>query len=371
MGHPLAAAPLSVPSEPPHQIRDAFPLKDTITIGLLVPDKSQSASTEAARMAVDEANHRGGTNGSPLRLVIRDTEGPWGAGSKESVSLVYEDSASVIVGALDGRNGHLAEQVATKSHLTYMETRATESTLSQAFVPYFMRCVPNDDQQARAILELVDQNGGGKMAVLSDNLYDNLNAARSFTRIAALENREAPLILSVDPSETEMDHLLKQLRNSEINHLVLPFRSGFTMKLLESVRITVPGVIVYGTLGFIADLVPGNPAWQELEGMVFVSPGFLHTPEGTTFEKDFAARAGSPPPVSSAYTYDGVQMVIEAILKAGPDREAIKETLASMEGFQGITGPIAFDEMGNRTDPVRFMRVEKGITVRLSGSSKE
>jgi branched-chain amino acid transport system substrate-binding protein len=370
MGHSLAAVPLSAPSEPPHQSRDAFHRKDTITIGMLVPDKNQTASMEAARMAVEEANHRGGTNGSTLKLVIRDTEGPWGAGSKESVSLVYEDSASVIVGALDGRNGHLAEQVAAKSHLAYMETRATESTLSQAFVPYFMRCIPNDDQQARAILELSDQNGSGKLAVVSDDRYDNHNAARSFTRIAALENRAVPLILPVDPSETETDRLLKQLRSSEIKHLVLPFRSGFTVKLLESVRITLPGVIIYGTLGFIADMVPGDPAWQDLEGMVFVSPGFLYTRDGATFEKKYVDRTGFPPPISSAYTYDGVHMVIEAILRAGPDREAIKETLASMKGFQGTTGPIEFDGKGNRTGPVRFMRVEKGIPVLLPGSSK-
>ena len=34
----------------------------------------------------------------------------WGAGSKESVSLVYEDQVCAIIGTLDGRNGHLAEQ---------------------------------------------------------------------------------------------------------------------------------------------------------------------------------------------------------------------------------------------------------------------
>jgi len=362
MGHSLVAVPIPASAEPPLQSRLAYSQNDTITIGLLVPDKNQTASMEAARMAVDEANQVGG-NGSPLRLVIRDTEGPWGAGSKESVSLVYEDSACVIVGALDGRNGHLAEQVATKSHLTYMETVATESTLSQAFVPYFMRCVPNDDQQARAILELVDQNGGGKMAVLSDDRYDHMNAARSFARIAALENRDAPLILPVDPSDTEIDQLLRQLKNNEIKHLVLPFRSGFTMKFLESVRITNPEVMVYGTLGFIADLIPGEPDWQELERMVIVSPGFLHTTKGAAFKRNYAARTGSPPPISSAYTYDGVHMVIEAIHKAGPDRESIKETLAFMKGFQGITGPIAFDEMGNRTDPIRFMRIEKGKPV--------
>ncbi len=84
------------------------------------------------------ANERGGFNGSPFKLVVRTTEGPWGAGSKESVGLVYEDEVRAIVGSLDGRNAHLAEQVVAKSHLVYMETKATDPTLSQAYVPWFL-----------------------------------------------------------------------------------------------------------------------------------------------------------------------------------------------------------------------------------------
>ena len=89
--------------------------------------------------------------------MIRTAEGFWGAGSKESVGLVYEDNVRAIIGALDGRNGHLAEQVATKSHLTYIETYATEPTLSQAFVPWFMRVVPNDNQQSAIILDQIQR----------------------------------------------------------------------------------------------------------------------------------------------------------------------------------------------------------------------
>ena len=119
-----------------------------ISIGLLLPDQSYSNVAAAARLAIEEANKNGGYMQREFELVIRTAEGFWGAGSKESVGLVYEDHVRAIIGHLDGRNGHLAEQVATKSHLAYIETFATEPTLSQAFVPWFMRVVPNDNQQS-------------------------------------------------------------------------------------------------------------------------------------------------------------------------------------------------------------------------------
>lgn len=343
----------------------------TINIGLLIPDSNQTAAVESVRLAIDEANEEGGIDGTLLRLVIRSTEGPWGAGSKESVNLVYEDGVSVIIGALDGRNGHLAEQVATKSHLTYLETVATESTLSQAFVPYFMRCVPSDDQQARTILNMVGQNGGGTLAILSNEQYDNLNAARSFDRIAKLEQRPTPLILDMDPTGPPLDQLLGELRKNGVKHLVFPFKTDLSLQLLNELRQSAPDIKVYGTLRFIADLVPGDPVWKELEGMSILSTGLFQSPEGVAFRKKFEERTGHPPTISSAYIYDGTSMVLEAIRRAGTDREAIKDTLAAMKDYGGVTGNITFDEMGNRRGPLRLIRVTKGDPVFLQASSTE
>jgi len=348
----------------------AFPddphTSDTIRIGLLIPDSVHSRAERPVRLAMEEAGGNSGFPGTKLQLVVRSTEGPWGAGSKESVSLVYDDRVSAILGALDGRNGHLAEQVAAKSHLTYLETVATESTLSQAFVPYFMRCIPNDDQQARAILNKIDQLGKGDLAILSIDQYDIQSAARSFQRIASSENRNPPWILSIPPAGFTRDQLLDQLRERNVKNLVLPFRSGFTEGLPAFFRQNAPGINLYATLAFIADLSADEATWNELEGMFVFSTGLHHTPEGKEFQKRFKARFGQLPTTSCAYTYDGAIILIEAIRKAGSDREAIRDTLCSMMESQGVSGSISFDEMGNRKGPFELVRVTGGIPVAAS-----
>jgi branched-chain amino acid transport system substrate-binding protein len=343
---------------------------EDIPIGLLVPDQKQKDIIQAALMAVDEANANGGYQGTPFRLVVRSTEGPWGAGSKESVNLVYEDQVRAIVGALDGRNGHLTEQVAAKSHLAYLETRATESSLSQAFVPWFLRCIPNDDQQARAILDLVSERGGGTVAVLSNDVYDHAYGARSFTRIAALEEKVSPLILSVDTSRSDVSSILETLRSYEVKHLVLSFNSAVSLKLLESVRKSIPEMQFYGTLGFIAALNQGDPLWHKLEGMFIVSPGVLTATEGASFQERFMNRAGYPPPICSSFTYDGVTLVIHAIQNAGTNRESIRDELISIQEPSGATGSIAFDKMGNRSGRIVFLEIKNGIPVPYHQSSR-
>ncbi len=166
--------PVSEPDPGPNQ-------KNPVTIGLLVPDSSYTGVIGAAQEAIQLANEEGGFNGSPFKLVVRTTEGPWGAGSKESVALVYEDEVRAIVGSLDGRNAHLAEQVAAKSHLVYLETYATDPTLSQAYVPWFLRNVPNDNQQAEAIMERIGEEGAEKTAFLVSEDYDARYAVKSLT----------------------------------------------------------------------------------------------------------------------------------------------------------------------------------------------
>ena len=56
---------------------------------------------------------------------------------------------------------------------------------------------------------------------------------------------------------------------------------------------------------------------------------------------------GKEPENMSAQTYENVQMVLQAIENVGSaDREAIKDELYNMT-FEGVTGTISFNEIGD------------------------
>jgi ABC-type branched-subunit amino acid transport system substrate-binding protein len=342
------------PQQPASQLNEAAP----IPIGLLLPDQSHSGVIAAAQLAIRQANAGGGYMNRPFSLVVRTAEGFWGAGSKESVSLVYEDNVVAIIGSLDGRNGHLAEQVAAKSHLTYMETYATDATLSQAFVPWFMRVVPNDDQQSSIILKQINGEGGGKTALLIQEDYDTRYAARSLTREIAQATGLAPLLLDPDTTSIYQDEIIEAILSNEIENLVIPFHAGYLEELIISLRKVKPGLRIYGTLHFASGALSREPDWRSYEGVCMVAP--------------LLDRIRYPylPDYRSAYLYDAVNIVISAVRQAGPDRQAITTCLSQSGYPMEATGSISFDEMGNRQGVPTLIRIENGKP-RLIRSSAE
>jgi len=320
-----------------------------IPIGLLLPDSSLPHVIEAAELAIHQANVSGGYMNREFSLVIRTAEGFWGAGSKESVRLVYDDYVCAIVGSLDGRNGHLAEQVATKSHLTYMETYATEPTLSQAFVPWFMRVVPNDDQQSITILNQIRENGGGKTGILSLETYDTRYAVRSMIKALAGGNGVAPLVIDLDSNNIQQNQVVDRIVKSGIEHLVIPFDAVYLGDLIAALRVADPSLYIYGNLHFTMGAEGRGAGWAKYEDLYLITP----------FQG--IVKHASVTDSRSAYMYDAVTMVINAIQHAGTDRQAITDYLSRSEFKGGSTGPISFDEMGNRSgDPV-LSHIEKGV----------
>ena len=323
--------------------------QEQIAIGLLLPDLSHTKVISAAELAIDRANAAGGYMNREFKLVIRTAEGFWGAGSKESVSLVYEDQVRAIIGSLDGRNGHLAEQVATKSHLTYIETYATEPTLSQAFVPWFMRVVPNDNQQSLTILMQIMKEGGGKIAILSKETYDTRYAVRSLTKAVAGETGMAPLVLDTDTTSNIQVDVIEKILDSNIDHLVIPFDAIYLKDLIETLAEEIPDLKIYGTLHFAMGLESREDKWDSYEGIYMIAPSL-------NGKKD-----DSLPDSRSAYMYDAVNLVINAIQKVGCEREAITDYISKSDYAKGVTGSISFDELGNRQGAATLIRIQNGV----------
>jgi len=330
-----------------------LPQDEPVSIGLLVPDPSYKNIINAAELAIEEGNSRGGYKGRPFKLVIRSTEGPWGAGSKESVGLVYDDDVRAFVGSLDGRNAHLAEQVAAKSHLAYLETRATDPTLSQAYVPWFMRLVPNDDQQARAILSLISEEESGKITILTEENYDTRYAVKSLTKIVARESGISPLILTVNPDETNIKTLIDQIIEAKVDHLVFPFCTTASLEIAAALREHHPDLKMYGTLSFSNGLKSLGGDLKSLDGMILV-----HSFQGSADQAPV-----QPEALFSSYTFDGVTLIMNAILKVGSDRQTISDYISDRAHPEGKTGPLLFDELGNRTGNIHFVQILKGEVV--------
>src|SRR5664280_296593 len=171
----------------------------TVKIGLLISDNNSLSAVHGAEMAIRKANEQGGYRNKPFQLVVRSMEGPWGTGSNQAVSLIFEDNVCALMSSGDGRNGHLIEQVAAKTRIVYLSSWASDPTLAEAFVPWYFSCAPTDIQQADALIEeIYDKRKLTKIVAVSGNDYDSKLALENFVKQTKLEGKTDPLQLLYD-----------------------------------------------------------------------------------------------------------------------------------------------------------------------------
>jgi branched-chain amino acid transport system substrate-binding protein len=329
----------------------------------LIPDQEAQAARHGAALAIEQANRTGGWQ---FELVTRSTEGLWGSGSKESVNLVFEDEVVAILGSLDGRNAHPAEQVATKTRIAFLSAWATDMTLSQAFVPWYFRCIPNDGQQAAALLqEIVENRRFTRVATLATESYDARHASRTFARVAVSRGLDPPRQFVYPSPDQSLPGILASMERDGTEAIVLFGDPEFATEVMTLLKQKGMNQMIFGTLAVTDGQKAGGTDWSKWEGSMLVSSGHWFTAEGKAFQDAFRKTYGYLPGAAAAYAYDGTRVILEAVRQAGADRDSIIGALAGTNHRSGTTGPIQFDAQGNRAGPAGLMTVRNGKPSRM------
>jgi len=330
--------------------------KDTVKIGLIIEKKDELGlmAIRGMEMAVDEANRRRANESSLFKIIVKDCEGPWGMTSKQVASLIYDDEVRVVMTSLDGRNAHLAEQVTTKTHISVVSTRATEVTLTQAFSPWYFRCVPSDKQQARLLFEEVFiNNGHKKVGIIKSENYEDQFAADEFIKYINAQGLPSANITTIQYQKNDFNADLKAFEEQKIEAIVIFRGRSNSVDMIDQIRRKGIKTAIYTDLSFTSSL------W-EWENLKFISPASWYDNNGDIFKKQYESRYSTEPGLAAAYAFDGMNLVIKAISVAGLDRETIKVELARTIYSDGITGCIKFDENGNREEFPVIMEIRNG-----------
>ncbi|TAL59605.1 MAG: hypothetical protein EPN88_17100 [Bacteroidetes bacterium] len=86
-------------------------------------------------------------------------------------------------------------------------------------------------------------------------------------------------------------------------------------------------------------------------------------PKLKEFQANYLKRFGKEPDVFAAHAYDGMNLIIEAIRKAGLNRVLIRDVLLDLktfQGYQGVTGKMVFDQTWNDIGDIWMAQVRQG-----------
>lgn len=344
----------------------------TVKIGLLAPlERSHEAYIGepmlwATQMAIEEANAKGGYQGKPFELVVHNDTGLWGASANEVATFCYQDSVWAIVGSVDGANTHIAIRVALKTEVPIMNVADTDPTLVETKIPWIFRDTADDRQMAYTIAYHVFKDLRLKQVAIlrTNNRYGRFGVAE-FRSASVRLGHPAPVEINyevtysqVNPSFALQVERLKTVQPEAVVLWADAVAGGYLVKCIREAGLDMPI--------FACDRIV-HPRFLEIAGKAAegIVATFPYDPEADNpglkrFQQEYRQRHSAEPTVYAAHAYDGTWMVIKAIQEAGLNRYRIRDALAAMNPYHGITGEIIMDDALSDRGPVIMATVRGG-----------
>ncbi|MFC1573045.1 ABC transporter substrate-binding protein [Candidatus Eisenbacteria bacterium] len=348
------------------------PNVDSVVIGLLAPLKRSHEAyigqpmLQAARLAIDEANAGGGYKGKPFKLVVRNDTGLWGASANEIVTFSYVDSAWAVIGTVDGANTHIAIRVALKTELPVINVADTDPTLVETKIPWIFRNIADDRQMAYTIAYHVYRERNFKrVAILrADNRYGRFGVGEFRSGSVRLKHpppMEVNYEIAYNHVNPDFSIQMKRLKRVKPDAVVLWADAEAGGHLVRRMRAEGLDVPIFACDRVLSPrfLEVAGPAAEGVVAAVPFNPE-ADNPRLEQFRENFQSRYGAEPGVYAAHAYDGAWMTIDAIRKGGLNRYRIRDALAEITSYQGVTGEIVMDNVYADRGPVTLATVRNG-----------
>jgi branched-chain amino acid transport system substrate-binding protein len=110
--------------------------------------------------------------------------------------------------------------------------------------------------------------------------------------------------------------------------------------------------------------------WPASEGAYFTSTVYDEyddAPAAANFTNRYRTKFGSNPSYIGAFAYDSLKLIAIAIEKGGYTSEGIRAALLGINDYNGVVGPMAFDNRGELDFPLVVKQIQNGRPVVVLG----
>ena len=311
----------------------------------------------AVNLAIEEVNAEGGYRSLPFRVVPVWSENPWGTGVGELARLAFDGKIWAIIGGIDGPSTHLAEQVVAKARLVLISPASTDKTVNLAGVPWMFSALPGDHLAAPVVGEaLLESHEPFVVCAATD--HDSHMFLVELRKFVAANGARPAFEYEFKAGRRDFSELAKGVTESKASAVVVVADPADSARLVTTLR----------QKGFSGRLLGGpwvarreflRAAGARAEGLFFPllqddSPAFER------FAKVFAARFGVAPDYAASEAYDSTRLLVAAIRKAGLNRARIYDAVHQLSPWNGVSGSITWDPVGQNVRTVRLGRIQDG-----------
>lgn len=319
---------------------------------------------QGAKLAIEEANEKGGYKNIPFELMEHNDVGLWGAAANEIVKMDDEE-VWAFLGTIDDINSHVALRIALKLELMMVNTGDPDPTLTETRIPWLIRTISDDRQSSYALVNriLVEDKHPRVAVIRSNNRYG---------RVGIMEFRGAaqrtgnPLVLEVryELGETDFTTQLSRIKNTKPDAIVIWGNAEEAGLIVNQIREMGMDQPVYGSDRLMSPKFL-DIAGENAEGIVTTcqyNPD-ADNPILKSFKTNYTKRFEQEPDVFAVHAYDGMNILTEAIKKVGLNRILIRDILTDLEtfqGYQGASGEIILDATWNDMGDIWMANVKNG-----------
>lgn len=356
--------------------RSSAPVEE-IRVGSILPLSGtwSSYGVETRRgieLALDRINRTGGVKGHGLQLDVRDNHGR----SVESTSLAHDFAQNehiAIIGPLLTNNTLAAAAIAQEDRIPLVTPGATSLSVTEVG-DYISRVCFVDPYQANAMANFAYFNLGVRSVcvIVEKHSRYSENLAMFFAKKFRRLGGDVLKILYVSEKEGEMSSLVSSLKRENIEGVYVPIYYDVTLKLLRAAGEEKLNLIFLGADGWdSSDFLAEVRGFVSVNRQVFFTTQFSRTDprdEVNDFIRSYRTEFGRDPTALSALGYDALMLLADALRRSPSlSREALKETINSTRGFQGVTGSITLDEKRNAVKNIFIVEAEEeGVALRTA-----
>jgi branched-chain amino acid transport system substrate-binding protein len=327
----------------------------------------------AAQLAIGEINARGGVRGRPLALIERDDFANPDSAVRVAEELYSSDAVAVVGHLFSGTTLAAAPIYNGGSRPLVAITPSSSAPEVSDAGPFTFRMCPSDLAHGAALARWVTdrlQLKQGGVFYLDDDYGRGIR--QSFA--TNLRNRGGTLV-GMEPYLGSTPDVGPQLeRLAKLQRPQFLFVAGNRPDAESIVRGARALSLQVPMLG--GDGLEGIEEAGPLAEGTYVSAAYhpsLNTPANRKFVAAYAAKFPDAPVPNqpAAATYDAVNLLARAIEEGGPNRESVRRALDRVghgtAAFEGATGKIVFDSLGDVPDKQVYITVVRNGAVLLAG----
>lgn len=333
-----------------------------VYVGVIAPltgdiPKVGQSTVEAAEMAVNEVNAACGLEidgeNYEVVIIVEDNESKAESSVSVATRLIVEEDVIAIIGPQASKQAVPTGQVANDRETPMISPWSTNPDTTKDR-PWVFRVAFLDPFQGPVVAGFVaDEFGAESAAVLYDVASDYPKGlAENFRDAAVASDIEIVGFESFTTGDADFSSQLTNIIAAAPDVIFTPQYYNEVPLIVQQAR----------ELGYEGPVI-GSDSWgtpdlldlcgDACEGLFFsthYAPD-IATEVGQTFIQAYEELYGAKPDDVAALTYDAFQLLFTAIENAQSlDKADVRDAIAGIELFEGVTGVMSFDEQG---DPVK------------------